>query len=158
VNRTSRLDGFGPVWLVLLGLTLLGRALVPAGWMPVADAQGIRLTLCSGWTEPSATAAASDSHQQHADILASTEPHRAQNHVAGTRHDDHRKHQQEKKTDHTAPCTFAAQPLAGPPPLQPEIIALPPVLSSLPLATAPVSVGQGLAAPPPPSTGPPYAS
>jgi hypothetical protein len=35
------------LWFVLLGL-LLTRATVPTGWMPVAGADGVRITLCTG--------------------------------------------------------------------------------------------------------------
>ena len=41
-----RLD---PRWLlVFLGLALALRALVPAGFMPVADSEGLRVEICSG--------------------------------------------------------------------------------------------------------------
>ena len=34
--------------LAVLACALLLRLLVPAGWMPVSDANGVHLTLCSG--------------------------------------------------------------------------------------------------------------
>jgi hypothetical protein len=37
-----------PLLLPLLALLLATRALVPAGWMPVADAGGVHITLCTG--------------------------------------------------------------------------------------------------------------
>lgn len=35
------------LWFVLVAL-LVTRATVPAGWMPVANADGVRITLCTG--------------------------------------------------------------------------------------------------------------
>ena len=37
-----------PLILPLLALLLATRALVPTGWMPVADAGGVHITLCTG--------------------------------------------------------------------------------------------------------------
>jgi hypothetical protein len=37
-----------PLILPLLALLLAMRALVPSGWMPVADAGGVHITLCTG--------------------------------------------------------------------------------------------------------------
>jgi hypothetical protein len=37
-----------PILCVLLVALLATRALVPTGWMPVAGADGVRITLCTG--------------------------------------------------------------------------------------------------------------
>jgi hypothetical protein len=37
-----------PLILPLLALLLATRALVPSGWMPVADAGGLHITVCTG--------------------------------------------------------------------------------------------------------------
>lgn len=146
--RRARLDDLQGLWLVLLGLGLLARALVPAGWMPIADAQGIRLILCSGWQEvappPSHDSGHNGSGHGH---------HMAPSHGSG-----HDTGEQGKKADHGAPCTFAASALNVPIPQQPAVLLAAPVITYLAAAYSLVRVGQGLAAPPPPSTGPPSLS
>ena len=123
-------------WLLLLfACAMLVRALIPTGWMPIADAQGFRIVLCSGAgpMTPSATAP-----MDHA--------------MAGMHH--------EKSSDHHSqgpehPCAFAGvTPAIDTPPLA---APLPPVrIRATPaLARALVTIGHGLAAPPPPQTGPP---
>lgn len=112
---------------VLIALALVVRALVPAGWMPVADGMGVRLALCPGQA-PTAHAMPSMSHGPE--------------------------HGGKGLPDH--PCAFAALGLAAG--------TVPPSLALLPRAVpvpAPIAqrdegaIGRGLAAPPPPATGPP---
>lgn len=128
----------GAAWragtLAVLACALLLRLAVPAGWMPVADAHGLRLTLCGGMGP--------------IDGPAAPAMHMAGSGHAMPGHDGH------GGADH--PCTFSALGafLTGP--------ALPPPLLLPSRVSAPrfvqhgvVAVGRGLAAPPPPSTGPP---
>lgn len=55
------------LWLALAAL-VGGRAIVPTGWMPVADEAGVRIALCGG-NGPQAVVVASDGtlHQDHGD-------------------------------------------------------------------------------------------
>ncbi|GAA4028980.1 hypothetical protein GCM10022281_05100 [Sphingomonas rosea] len=133
------------LWLALLGLGLLMRALVPAGWMPAIDADGIRLVLCSGWQE--APAAPSHDAGRH----GPGEGHKmAASHGGGHPSGDER-----EKADHSAPCTFAASALTAPLPTQGPMLAVAPVVAVIAASVDLARIGQGLAAPPPPSTGPP---
>lgn len=115
---------------VFLAVILAFRALVPAGWMP-SEAKGQWITICSG---AGVTVAWLDAdgklHKESAPAEAS---------------DGH--------------CTFAALGFALDVP--PFIDGLPRYadLSSIaPIRPFSVAVGQGLAAPPPPKTGPPALS
>lgn len=125
-QRLSR-AGQGRV-IILLALALLARALVPTGWMPVATAHGVRLELCAG-QDAAAPAMAGMAHGK-------------------------KEHGKQALPDH--PCAFAGLGLAA------DSVRAPAIVSS-PVVTAPLSakgwravtVGRGLAAPPPPATGPP---
>lgn len=117
--------------IVLLAVGLLSRALVPAGWMPVAGASGVLLVPCDG------AGPARAGH--HAGVMHHGGRHDAPgNHDAGSH-----------------PCVFADVT----PALDTPMIAAPFPPAAVPLAfalfRALASVGGGLAAPPPPSTGPP---
>lgn len=122
--------------LLAVGLALMLRILIPGGWMPVADAHGLRLVLCGG----SAVAAG-------ASVDVPSESHHAATH-----------HQKSgDKTTHTdQPCAFAgmALPWTGA-----EFVALsfllPVEALASPIASELVAIGHGLVAPPPPATGPP---
>ena len=123
--------------LALLACALLLRLLVPAGWMPVSDANGVHLTLCSGtgpMTMPSMAAIAPSPT------------------MAGMSH--HMPTDQQGAPEH--PCAFANLGLAV---AEPGPLALLPPVASATLMPAGVallvSIGRGLAAPPPPPTGPP---
>jgi hypothetical protein len=114
------------------------RLAVPAGWMPVAQADGwVRLAICPG-------AAAADpppmAHAMHGDA-----------HGHASQHDHDR-----NRGDHAPPCAFTGLALAA---ALPDLTSAPPALSFAatiqPVRQALVSVGRGLAAPPPPQTGPP---
>jgi hypothetical protein len=127
----SRLQASNPlhrVALALIALALLTRLLVPAGFMP-ATGQGFAVTICSGnLTSP-------------AWIDASGKLHRG-----------------EQQKDHGAehPCAFAGFGAAFDTASHytPTLLLLAASLAST-LPTLAVAIGRGLAAPPPPSTGPP---
>jgi hypothetical protein len=118
----------------LLAVVLLGRMLVPAGWMPVqASGEGFAIVLCSGdgpvqaWID-----GAGKLHKgKHSDGKSGGEP--------------------------KDPCPFGAltAPLNLVAPL--EVATLAPLegLSAIP-APDTTAIGHGLAAPPPPATGPPF--
>lgn len=114
--------------IALLALALFVRALVPSGWMPVATPDGMGIAMCSGQVAMPPMAGMHHGQKEHGGGKALPD----------------------------APCAFAGIGLAAdtPPP--------PPVLLPRSFAAAPspvpafaVTVGQGLAAPPPPATGPP---
>ena len=140
---TSRaIFGGRPTLFLLLGLVFVLKALVPAGWMPVFGPDGVRLQLCGGWDSPSSRIAA----------VAATEAHA---HHASTpnRDDGDRSHEQSTHQ----PCTYAAMAMGWLPVDEARVLA--PVIPSLMGTSLPtVQIGRGLAAPPPPSTGPPVLS
>lgn len=117
------------LWIVACALML--RVLVPAGWMPATGADGaMRITLCTG--------------QGLVEAWVGKD---------GTVHDK-APQKSEPRTDQ--PCSFAGLGLA--------LDTAPSIALDLPVfyagATtialpAPVAIGHGLAAPPPPATGPP---
>lgn len=115
--------------MALLALALALRVLVPAGWMP-AEGQGVAITLCSGEGAVPAWVDAQGKIHKHDPAQGSMADH---------------------------PCAFAGM---GAPMLGGEVPA-PPLALPVPrdeiagLAIAPAAIGQGLAAPPPPATGPP---
>ena len=119
-----------PVALAILGAALLLRVLVPTGWMPAHGADGVtRITLCT----PNGVA--------HAWVDADGAIH------------DKKPHE---KSGADQPCAFTGLAMAGD---LPAIAALPatiaPSAAAPSIAGARASIGHGLAAPPPPSTGPP---
>lgn len=145
---------------LVLGIVFLSKALVPTGWMPAFDEKGIRLVVCGGWApapqpEPRATPphhAMDAGHGAHHGAMShhggqADAPHAADH---GGGHDDKSDH------DRQQPCTFAAAAL-------PWLGGSDRAVDFEPLrqvALAPsfppsVAVGRGLAAPPPPATGPP---
>ncbi len=116
-------------WLAaLVFLALAMRLIVPSGWMPAFDASGIRITICSGMGIVEATLG-----------------------VDGKIH----KSSPSEGAAKDSPCAFAG---VGNVDVANEIAApLMTVLTPLPMALAHyLTIGQGLAAPPPPSTGPPH--
>lgn len=126
-------DRSGSVFaLLLVACALLLRVAIPGGWMPAKGADGlVRITLCTGM---GAVEAWVDGE--------------------GRIHDGAPHKKQEPKTDQ--PCAFAgliapaidADPL--PPPLAPVARG-----ATIVFADHAVAIGHGLAAPPPPPTGPP---
>lgn len=118
--------------LLLVACALLLRIAIPAGWMPATGADGlIRITLCTG------------QGQMEAWVDGEGQTH------------DHKPGKSEPKTDH--PCVFAGL-------IAPALGAIA-VDTPLPFtrvgdiapafARGTVAIGRGLAAPPPPPTGPP---
>jgi len=132
---------------LILACALAVRLLVPAGFMVGETASGApALILCPGQSVPdSPPSAMPGMHHGMAHImpdgrLMSGHDTEQQNHDPGT----------------DRPCAFAAVGLAVDMPVPPPLVAPapPPAFAAL-LGQAPGAPGHGLAAPPPPSTGPP---
>jgi len=115
---------------VCLAMILAFRALVPAGWMP-SEAKGQWITICSGAGVSVAWLDANGKlHKENAPAKASD-----------------------------SPCTFATLGFAlDVPPFIGELPHYADLPSIAPIRPVLVAVGQGLAAPPPPKTGPPALS
>lgn len=115
--------------LSLVAFALLLRIAVPAGWMPAAAGSGYAITLCTGMGAISAWV------------------------------DDEGRVHKEKPADAQSdqPCVFSGFSAALDLPALDGTLVVPPLaivtLFVLPIAS--VTIGRGLAAPPPPSTGPP---
>lgn len=121
--------------IVTLALCVLAlRVAIPSGFMLDPDAHGWpRLIACPG-----------------AQAMPAPSPMAAMHHGAG-----HDRHQHRGGTDH--PCDFAAASASVDVAAQPHDTVLPPVRSDarpVPLRAF-ARPGRGLAAPPPPKTGPP---
>ncbi|WP_404712699.1 hypothetical protein [Sphingomonas sp. MMS24-J13] len=116
--------------MAILAAVLLLRVLIPQGWMPVQTDNGWQITICTG-TGPMQMTMPALPGQRHLPG--------GQDHAPG---------------DH--PCTFAGFALAIDRAM-PPMLALPPVpISGWLITTArSIAIGRGLAAPPPPATGPP---
>jgi hypothetical protein len=119
-----------PVALAILGVALLLRVVIPTGWMPAHGADGVtRITLCTGMGAVEAWVDADGA-------IHDKKPH--------------------EKSSADQPCAFTGLAMAGD---LPAIAALPaalaPSIAAPPAARSRASIGHGLAAPPPPSTGPP---
>jgi hypothetical protein len=114
------------------------RIAVPQGWMPMQTADGWRITLCSG-----------SGPMEMAPQMAMPVMH------AMPQGHDHR-------PDHgTAehPCAFSALAMALAEPVAPTLDVPAPLPVARPAGIAlAVTIGRGLAAPPPPATGPPAAA
>ena len=119
--------------LAVLACAMALRMLVPEGWMPVSDGHGFRIAMCTGTGPMDMTMAMPGMAMHHG--------------KAG--HD-----QQQPMQDH--PCTFVHLGLAFAEPVLPTL-DLPPLARAEALAARPlaIAIGRGLAAPPPPATGPP---
>lgn len=122
--------------LLILALALLARTFVPAGYMISPAASGAPLlTLCSGSGPVATTMAGHDK----------------------TGHASDRSHHGDGSGN--MPCPFVSLLAAAttPPPLLPVV---PPsvIVSASSFPADIVATGRGLAAPPPPSTGPPFHS
>ena len=123
--------------LPLLLICLIARGLIPAGWMPSFTQQGVSLVLCSGVTAESVVQpSAHGDHSGH--------------HGTGRDHPDKSKHDMGGQQ-----CSFAAAAVDLPSPVQPADPTDLPAAGQHFAKPQEVAVGQGLAAPPPPSTGPP---
>lgn len=112
--------------LALLGLALAVRVLVPAGWMP-AKGQGFAITICTGTGMETGWVDSDGTLHKKAAVQQGADPH----------------------------CAFAGLGVAM---LGGDVpVTVAPMRPALAPATvqALASIGQGLAAPPPPATGPP---
>lgn len=125
--------------LFLAGLALFLKILIPPGYMaapPKPDGPAFALMLCTAEGMVSLDPAASGASQQAGsdDTAPSDED--------GARH---------------SPCVFAGHGLNGPVPLphSGERLVFTHSADQISLATTQVAPGRGLAAPPPPATGPP---
>ena len=125
---------------LVLAATLFMRILVPSGWMPVAEASGFRIQLCSGWTSQPQPAPAADHHLHD---------------VGHHAHADKGPAEPQESSHSGQPCAFAGLGMAFlDAPALPSLAALP--FDTLAPETLPQSApARRLAAPPPPSTGPP---
>ena len=133
--------------LAALLCILLARIAVPAGWMPIAAASGgVVLAPCSGMGIATLPAA----HAMPATEMAGMPGMAAHaTHHAGDKTERH----PDPAGDH--PCAGAglAVALAAPALDLPAALAVPP--PAAPTARLTPAIGLGLAAPPPPATGPP---
>lgn len=118
-------------WLLLIVAALLTRSVAPDGWMPVINANGgIEIAVCNG-QGPEDTMVLSPDGKLH-----------------------HKAPAKGQSGDH--PCAFAGLGIAdAPPPLL--AVAAPAFATPAipPLDAERLAPGRGLAAPPPPATGPP---
>ncbi|MGS1018364.1 hypothetical protein [Allosphingosinicella humi] len=132
--------------LALVGLALFMRLLVPPGWMPAAD-DGIRLILCGGF----------GAEVDHVALGHAPEPadHAVSDHTARADHSagGHDRAPPGTAMDH--PCAFAGFSAALAPVEFVKLVAPVPTAAIALAAFGEVAIGRGLAAPPPPSTGPP---
>jgi hypothetical protein len=118
-------------WLLLVVAALLARSVAPEGWMPVVNAAGgIEITVCNG-TGPDDAMVLSPDGKLHHKIPGKSQP-----------------------GDHA--CAFSGLGAADAPP---TLVALATPIFAPEAAPAldPIDAipGRGLAAPPPPATGPP---
>jgi len=120
----------GKAALLLVAFALLLRVMVPAGFMPAAG-KGFAIELCTGMGVVPAWV------DEHGGV------HKGKPSPA------------KQPTEH--PCAFAGLATALDLPDQPGTSLLPRAMVSAPIfaAVASVAIGRGLAAPPPPQTGPP---
>ncbi len=118
--------------MLLIVCAMAVRFMVPAGWMPSAE-RSFAVTVCTGVNMSTVW------------IDTKGKIHKS----------DPAKHE---SADHE-PCAFAGMAMAADAPS--SVTALPAIShisDRLVAATMPTSIGKGLAAPPPPSTGPPILS
>jgi hypothetical protein len=113
---------------VVLALAIAMRMLVPAGWMP-SDVKGHMITICTGMDLTEVWLGHDGKIQKEAPV---------------------------KKSQADQSCAFAYQP-ASSLDFGAGIYALPPsrIETFMPISLQQAFIGQGLAAPPPYSTGPP---
>lgn len=128
-----------PVGL-LLGCALLLRAMIPAGWMP---AGGFGIDVCVDGTQDSESARfTAEAQRLFRQALAGTVP-------------AHDRSDGKDGAGKSQPCAFAGLALPWIGAEAPRLIPPRPAPEIAPPGLAAVAVGRGLAAPPPPSTGPP---
>lgn len=114
--------------LAMFAWAMLARALVPAGWMVAGGADGARLVLCDGVARAVAV-------------------------MPGAHHGHHMPADGKVAPEH--PCAFAGPVAAIDAPVLPVPVPPTPPAVARALFHSVVGVGRGLAAPPPPATGPP---
>jgi hypothetical protein len=126
--RRFRIDrGWRGTGVLLVALALAVRLTAPTGWMLAPGDHGPRMVICTG----------------HGAETLGGDPTNAPGHLP------------DKSADHV--CVFAGAHAAPTPPAQVVVVGI----TSAPIVEAPASApadqhpGQGLAAPPPPSQGPP---
>ena len=113
----------------LIVLALAVRIVLPAGFMPSSE-RGFALTICTGMDTQ--TVWMDKSGKLHKEDPAKG-----------------------KSVEHQ-PCAFAGAAMAGDAPTEATFIAMSPVATAVSVfAMREISVGRGLAAPPPPAIGPP---
>lgn len=121
---------------LLLAFALLAKLLVPAGWMPAFDGGAVRMEMC-GWG-PITPALAKEIAEAERAIAGDS----------GTK-----KHE---KAGADQPCAFAGLSFAFTDVEAPTVQAPLADFAEAPtFGVAETAIGRGLAAPPPPSTGPP---
>ncbi|AAK25461.1 DUF2946 family protein [Caulobacter vibrioides] len=123
-------------FLALALLAVVLKVMIPAGFMPSAESRNglpFALVLCTG------------------DGAKVVQP----GDTLDARHGE--KGDQSDKAGHDVPCPFAAQGAAAPPPTVVATIAIDLVAYAAPVIppARTLAPGRGLAAPPPPATGPP---
>lgn len=134
VRSTAYAAPFRATLFALALGAILFRGLIAPGWMPAGGVDGPRIVFCAG----ADAMAAADAAQAAFDARLSNAP---------TKH----------KPAPQQPCAFAAFGLALDRPEATAALALSASGATAPLAALPATVffGHGLAAPPPPATGPP---
>jgi hypothetical protein len=120
----------------LLAFALIVKLLVPTGWMPVFGTRGVTLEMCGSYGPPPPALAKAMAEAAHR--------------MAG-----HDQHEQHDKQGHDQPCAYAGLSFAALDADAPLSLVAAPVAQPLPPMPLAVAIGRGLAAPPPPSTGPP---
>ena len=152
--------------MLAVGFALLLRFDVPAGWMPMHDSQGLRLVLCDGHgpvtlsAEPPVRDGHHGDHGADAMAMGLGDMPAAMDHSAKSPHVMHGDGAGQAPEDHghggdDPLCAFAA---ANAPVTSVDPIDLPPapaILADEVQAVFHAFPGRGLAAPPPPATGPP---
>ena len=120
-------------FLVLATLAIALKIMIPAGFMPSVDPRDGAIAL----------------------VLCTSEGVKVVDRPPGS----HQTGEHDGKPAHDAPCPFAAQGAATPPPAMAAFAEAEPIAHVEPSARIARTVipGRGLAAPPPPPTGPPVA-
>lgn len=142
MRLSSRPSGDRLLLIVLLCLAVLPKALVPVGWMPSAEG----LVVCGGWLPAPEVEAPPALHGEHhgGHHEAAPAPHHQGDDEDDASHDQS-----------SQPCAFAGAALALDGVEGPELAALLPFTTPAAPPATTYTTGRGLAAPPPPATGPP---
>ena len=129
----------------VLAISMLTSSIVPEGWMPAKASEGtFTVRICSqGLTE---------AERIHVEALAQAQVDHAMHGV--DRHSD----DDRQSVGDPCPYSVVANALAVPPVSPRMAEPIESIEADLPLLASNVGIGMGLAAPPPPSTGPPIIS